>query len=152
MFGSLLKLGGKLLGGMRLGSKFIGNAGRLGTKVVQGANKAINMATGLPIVGHAIGQSNIVQGLRGVVGGLGSVADATTAAGDVLEKGLSGNPAAMIQSAGRANQVRGAFRKGRKDTAQGFRQTKMGYMMDKAKLKSLFHGSKNGPAEGTRHF
>ena len=85
-----MKIGGKLLGGARLGSKFLGRAGRIGTKIVSGANKAFNVASGLPIVGHAIGSSPILQGMRGVVGGLDRVAKATTAAGDVLEKGASG--------------------------------------------------------------
>ena len=90
MFGSLLKIGSKLLGGMRIGSKFLGKAGKLGTKVAAGANRAFNVASGLPIVGHAIGQSPIMQGMRGVVGGLDRVSKMSTAAGDVLERGASG--------------------------------------------------------------
>jgi len=161
MFGSILKLGSKLLGGMRMGSKFIRGAGKLGTKVAAAGTKAINMATGLPIVGHAIGQSPIVQGMRGVVGGLENVSQAVTAGGDVLEKGIKavGGPGGVAASgpalAGafmEGKEALGRFKKGRKEMKQGKKSTKIAYMMDKAKLKSLFHGSKNAPAEGTRHF
>ena len=159
MFGSILKLGGKLLGGMRLGGKFVGRAGRLGSKVAQGATKAINMATGLPIVGHAIGQSPIVQGLRGVVGGLENVSQATTAAGDVLEKGAQALGAGGGGASGPAlagafmsgKKAYGDFQAGRKQMRQAKKSTKIGYMMEKAKLKSLFNRGR-GPAEGTRHF
>jgi len=159
MFGSLLRLGGKLLGGMRIGSKFVSRAGKLGTKVAAAGTKAINMATGLPIVGHAIGQSPIVQGLRGVVGGLENVSKATTAAGDVLEKGASALGAggggasgpALAAAAMAGKKVYGDFQAGRKQMRQAKKSTKIGYMMEKAKLKSLFHKSR-GPAEGTRHF
>ena len=102
-----MKLGGKLLGGMRVGSKFLGKAGRIGTKVVSGANKAFDVASGLPIVGHAIGSSPIMQGMRGVVGGMDRVAKATTAAGDVLEKGARGGQSI-------ADTARGLSREGRR--------------------------------------
>ena len=113
MFGALMKLGSKIVGGMRIGSKFLGKAGRLGTKVAQGASKAFDIASGIPIVGHAIGASPIMQGLRGVVGGLGQVSAATTAAGDILEKGASGTQSAADTArrlAGTAKQARGAVR------------------------------------------
>ena len=160
MFGSLLKIGSKLLGGMRIGSKFVSRAGKLGTKVAAAGTKAINMATGLPIVGHAIGQSPIVQGLRGVVGGLENVSQATTAAGDVLEKGAAALGAGGGGASGPAlagafmsgKKAYGQYQQGRKQMKQGKKSAKIAYMMDKAKLKGLFHGSKNGPAEGTRHF
>lgn len=90
MFGSLLKLGGKLLGGMGIGSKFLKRAGGLGRKYGSMANKAFDVAQGLPIVGHAIGSNPLFQGARGIVGGLGKVSDLSTAAGDVLEKGSRG--------------------------------------------------------------
>lgn len=54
------------------------------------ANKAFDVAQGLPIVGHAIGSNPLFQGARGIVGGLGKVSDLSTAAGDVLEKGSRG--------------------------------------------------------------
>ena len=89
-----MALGGKLLGGMRIGSKFLGKAGRLGTKLASGANRAFDVASGMPIVGHAIGSSPLMQGMRGVVGGLGQVSKTATAAGDVLEKGAAGTQSA----------------------------------------------------------
>jgi hypothetical protein len=113
MFGALLRIGSKLLGGMRIGSKFLGKAGRIGTKVVGGVNKAFNVASGLPIVGHAIGASPLMQGLRGVVGGLDRVAKATTAAGDVLEKGTSGAASIADTARGLAEQGRRARGAGR---------------------------------------
>ncbi len=159
MFGSLLKIGGKLLGGMRLGSKFVKGAGSLGTKVAQGATRAINMASGLPIVGHAIGSSPMVQGLRGVVGGLENVSKATTAAGDVLEKGASALGAggggasgpALAAAAMAGKKAYQDFQGGRKQMRQGKKSAKIGYMMGKAKLKGLFHGGK-APAPSTHHF
>jgi hypothetical protein len=118
------------------------------------------MATGLPIVGHAIGQSPLVQGLRGVVGGLGNVSQAITAGGDVLEKGASALGAGGGGASGPAlaaafmsgKKAYGDFQAGKKQMKQGKKSAKIAYMMDKAKLKGLFHGGKNGPAEGTRHF
>ena len=159
MFGSLLRIGSKLLGGMRIGSKFIKGAGRLGTKVAAAGNKAINMATGLPIVGHAIGASPIVQGLRGVVGGLENVSQATTAAGDVLEKGASALGAGGGGASGPAlagafmsgKKAYGQYQQGRKQMKQGKKSTKIAYLMDKAKLKGLFSQGKT-PSSGTRHF
>lgn len=90
MFGSLLRLGSKLIGGMGVGSKFLKRAGGFGRKYGAMANKAFDVVQGLPIVGHAIGSNPIFQGARGVVGGLGKVSDLANAAGDVLEKGSQG--------------------------------------------------------------
>ena len=113
MFGALMKIGGKLLGGMRIGSKFLGKAGKIGQKVVSGANRAFDVASGLPIVGHAIGSSPIMQGMRGVVSGMDRVSKMPTAAGDVLEQGASG--ASSLADTGRrlhgmAKSARGDLR------------------------------------------
>jgi hypothetical protein len=108
-----MALGGKLLGGLRIGSKFLGKAGRLGQKFAGGATRAFDAAAGLPIVGHAIGQSPLMQGMRGVVGGMQGVAKNVSAAGDVLEKGLSGQQSIADTGrrlAGHARSARGDFR------------------------------------------
>jgi hypothetical protein len=90
MFGSLLRLGSKILGGMGIGGKMLSKGASLGRKYSGMANKAFDVVQGLPIVGHAIGSNPIFQGARGVVGGLGKVSDIASAAGDVLEKGSRG--------------------------------------------------------------
>lgn len=84
---SFNKLGQKFRAGIGLGRKFLGTVGRLGQKVASGFESAYNVASGFPIVGHAIKSSPLVQGLRGVVSGVGEVAKIATSIGDVVEKG-----------------------------------------------------------------
>lgn len=159
MFGSLLRLGGKLLGGLKIGSKFLGNAGRIGTKVVSGANRAFNVASGLPIVGHAIGNSPIMQGMRGVVGGMDRVAKATTAAGDVLEKGASGGAGIADTYRGLAEQgrrARGAGRtirhSGRQLPGQARQLASQGRQLAGRARSSMFHqGGRDTDLGTTRH-
>lgn len=129
MFGSILKLGSKLLGGMGVGSKFLKRAGGLGRKYGAMANKAFDVAQGLPIVGHAIGNNPIFQGARGIVGGLGKVSDLSTAAGDVLEKGSRGG--ANIANAMRTGKSLGklgrdAYRGRASMFSRGARDTNLG--------------------------
>jgi len=84
---SFNRLGQKFRKGIGLGQKFLKSAGSMGQKLASGFESAYNAASGFPIVGHAIKSSPLIQGLRGVVGGVGTLGKIASTAGQVLEKG-----------------------------------------------------------------
>ncbi len=91
---SFNRLGQKFRKGIGLGQKFLKSAGSMGQKLASGFETAYNAASGFPIVGHAIKSSPLVQGLRGVVGGVGALGKIASTAGQVIEKGTYDNKTA----------------------------------------------------------
>lgn len=126
---SFNKLGQKFRRGIGLGQKFLKSAGALGQKVSSGFESAYNAASGFPIVGHAIKSSPLVQGLRGVVSGVGALGKIASTAGKVLEKGSYDNKTAgKLYEQGKAfasqaketgGQATHLFNKGDKHTNSG---------------------------------
>ena len=85
--GLFSRIGQKFRSGVRMGQKFLKTAGSIGQKVASGFDSAYNAASGFPIIGHAIKSNPLVQGLRGVVGGVGTLGKMASGAADIIEKG-----------------------------------------------------------------
>ena len=126
---SFNKLGQKFRKGIGLGQKFLKSAGAAGQKFASGFESAYNAASGFPIVGHAIKSSPLVQGLRGVVGGIGALGKISSKAGQVIEKGSYDNETAQKlyklgkSGVSKAKEIKGGathlFNKGDKETNMG---------------------------------
>tara|TARA_R100001594_G_scaffold51207_1_gene84543 strand:- start:1164 stop:1613 length:450 start_codon:yes stop_codon:yes gene_type:complete len=130
MFGMIAKLGSKILGGMRLGSKVLSSAGAMGTKFSTTANKAFDMASKVPIVGDLIDKSPIAQGLRGVVGGIGKVGAISSQAGSILGNNPSGNitdPSSIIEKGRKIGRMTQAVREEGRAIGRGFGQARRGF-------------------------
>lgn len=127
--GFFSRIGQKFRSGVRIGQKFLGNVGRVGTKVASAVEGAYNAASGFPIIGHALKSNPLVQGLRGVVGGVGAMAKLATGASQVLEKGTYDKKTAkdlyskgsdfVKQAKSTGGDAAHLFNKGNKETNQG---------------------------------
>lgn len=82
-----MRIGQRILSGVRMGGKLIGSAGRIGGRITSLIGRAADSVKSIPLIGSMIAGTAPYQAMRGVISGASHVSNIADKAGTIIEKG-----------------------------------------------------------------